>query len=647
MSEVVGLSESINQAIQEFFARLSSEHVANGIAKPVLRVEAFLQDGQDATAEQPVISHHLGSRILDLSHVRSSLTPKPPSTQTVLTDGTHDVSDRQQPLTSEQSEVISSSSPGHERRYGSKHLRPLPSVRRDEDKVQPISRKPTGGLRLAPALKSLTQNDPVEDSQRQLALDYHTFPKRRKIRPETQCMQPSSLDKLVIGIWEQLHGSINLDPHSILDSYRLSLDQPKNGSIEFANGIPSHLVAANDTFSQMSVFCRKVTQASRACRSVELIVQTRWMEHFDARVEALACATPEISINKHRKAAIMEACQHFGWTEKELRNKTAIWRGYQEVKEAGGWAALVFSGMGLYRFCKYRVGFDKEAMQRLRNLRSRFEVAADTLHPHWRHLLSIIGERSDHIYEGHQHDWVVFESGDDPIPLRATYLQWDPQFTFEHIDESIVDETAWGCEDPRWLAPTNPGAPNKHICRTCTGSQSDNPKDNDCHCFPNLFGSSKRNPVPVQVMRTHNGKNNGLVALVPFERGTSIGEFTGLLTHSLANTDVMTATSPSTNRIFQIYQKRYGNYTRFVNHSCNPNAQFQQFAWMDTVRVVLVSKGIAVGEEVTVDYTDRYWGGLDKVCLCGEPCCRYKTKRLRSGTEMNEHGAPQLLEGVH
>ena len=69
----------------------------------------------------------------------------------------------------------------------------------------------------------------------------------------------------------------------------------------------------------------------------------------------------------------------------------AIWRGYKEVKEAAGWASLVFAGMGIYRFCKYRVGFDKDAMRRLRNLRKRLEVAADTLHPHWRQLLAIVG----------------------------------------------------------------------------------------------------------------------------------------------------------------------------------------------------------------------------------------------------------------
>jgi len=66
-----------------------------------------------------------------------------------------------------------------------------------------------------------------------------------------------------------------------------------------------------------------------------------------------------------------------------------------------------------------------------------------------------------------------------------------------------------------------------------------------------------------------------------------------------------------------------GNYTRFINHSCAPNSQFQKFTWLGTERILLVSKGIDAGEEITVDYSHEYWEGLDKKCLCGEACCRY------------------------
>lgn len=125
--------------------------------------------------------------------------------------------------------------------------------------------------------------------------------------------------------------------------------------------------------------------------------------------------------------------------------------------------------MGFYRFCKYRVGSTKEAVQRLQRLRRRFEVAADTLHPHWRQLLSIIGEPSARVYDGHPHDWVVSEHS-EPIPLRQTYLQWDSNFSFEHLEESVIDEDAWGpLWDPRrpTLAAADVAPSGVYICDIC------------------------------------------------------------------------------------------------------------------------------------------------------------------------------------
>lgn len=164
----------------------------------------------------------------------------------------------------------------------------------------------------------------------------------------------------------------------------------------------------------MSILTRKISQTSRNCRSLEVIVQAHWVQCFDDRVNELS---EETSREKAKKMAIAEACLNFQWTEKELRNKMGIWRGYHDISSAGGWAALVFAGMGLYRFCKYRVSFTEETFETLRRLRHRFEVAADTLHPRWRVLLGIIGESTARKYNGHPHDWVVNGPSNEAIPL--------------------------------------------------------------------------------------------------------------------------------------------------------------------------------------------------------------------------------------
>ena len=109
------------------------------------------------------------------------------------------------------------------------------------------------------------------------------------------------------------------------------------------------------------------------------------------------------------------------------------------------------------------------------------------------------------------------------------------------------------------------------------------------------------------------------------DRGTAVGEFVGLITNGVQGVDVMVGgTRP---RMYQIFQGHMGNFTRFINHSCRPNSQFQKFYWRGTERILVVSRGIVAGSEITVDYSDNYWKQLEKRCLCGEFCCRFERDR--------------------
>ena len=83
----------------------------------------------------------------------------------------------------------------------------------------------------------------------------------------------------------------------------------------------------------------------------------------------------------------------------------------------------------------------------------------------------------------------------------------------------------------------------------------------------------------------------------------------GLVTAGVKGVDVM---FDKTDRAtLQIYQGRQGNHTRFVNHSCEPNCEYDSFVWLGKKRIVLVSKSvIKAGEEITVDYGTTYWHDL-------------------------------------
>lgn len=228
-------------------------------------------------------------------------------------------------------------------------------------------------------------------------------------------------------------------------------------------------------------------------------------------------------------------------------------------------------------------------------------MAADGLHPRWRQLLGIIGGSTERKYTGHPHDWVVAGPSDEAIPLADTYYQWDPNFRYTHIDEAQIDAKVWGTADPRVVS--SPTADGLYVCETCGENQSNDPKENQCSCFATLYGCTNAGATPVQVFRTPDGKNNGLKACCDFEKGIAVGEFIGQVTSGLANLDVMVGQTTS----YQIWQGRQGNYTRFINHSCHPNSEYERFVWLGTERIVLVSKGIKAGEEITVDYSDVYW----------------------------------------
>jgi ATP-dependent RNA helicase DDX49/DBP8 len=155
----------------------------------------------------------------------------------------------------------------------------------------------------------------------------------------------------------------------------------------------------------------------------------------------------------------------------------AIWKGYQEIKNAAGWAALTFARPSIYRFCKYRMGFDQDAISKLQSLQSRFEVAADTIQPQWRQTLNFVGVSSQRVYRGHPHNLVVGKRK-DPVPLAWTYGQWDPDFSFSQIDASVIEPDAFGSYDPRRVA----SGPH-FLCSLCSKPQSENSREGRMRMF--------------------------------------------------------------------------------------------------------------------------------------------------------------------
>ncbi|KAL3452086.1 hypothetical protein BJX65DRAFT_320813 [Aspergillus insuetus] len=467
-----------------------------------------------------------------------------------------------------------------------------------------LKRRKTGStLRLTPATagNQIHTASVAELSIRQVHSDIG-FPQRKDPKDlKPPALEPSSTDKLLAGIWRQIYSPVKLTWE----------EQNVEPLVNIRSG------ASLEVFQTVNTLCLKYYNRSQSSRALEMIVQAYWIECHEARTAVIRFEKPALSKTEARVLAIKEACAVLGWKEKDLRNRMAIWRGYKEIKDAGGWLSLIFASVGVYRFCKYRTEFGEILFSRLRQIRSSLEVAADTLHPEWRDLLRVIQQETPQVYHGHPHEWVTVATAEEPaLPLASTYdhLKLPDGFEYRFIEECILDTVF--TEDPRRVPDLDPD-----ICPVCSARQSDIIEQNQCTCFPALFGGV-RTPPPVQIFRTPNGKNNGVIARCAIDRGTALAEFTGLITSSIIGLDVMIG--GSRDHTYQIYQGTMGNFTRFINHSCRPNTQFQRFYWRGLERIIVVSKGVPAGAEITADYSDRYWKELEKRCLCGEACCRFR-----------------------
>ncbi|VDN12800.1 unnamed protein product [Dibothriocephalus latus] len=96
-----------------------------------------------------------------------------------------------------------------------------------------------------------------------------------------------------------------------------------------------------------------------------------------------------------------------------------------------------------------------------------------------------------------------------------------------------------------------------------------------------------------------------------------------------------------------------GNWARFVNHSCEPNAETQKWTVNGRLRIGFFAKyDIPPGEEITIDYQFVQYGVIQQKCYCGTPSCSgimgVTSKQLQDKVRLKdtravERGILQLL----
>jgi hypothetical protein len=131
-------------------------------------------------------------------------------------------------------------------------------------------------------------------------------------------------------------------------------------------------------------------------------------------------------------------------------------------------------------------------------------------------------------------------------------------------------------------------------------------------------------------IRNVSGMGRGLYSKQAWEKGDVLGIYLGELIpgRSDKRTDYCHQVkigpdfSKAEAQVAYIDAEKYGNYTRFANHSCDNNANIVEArVGKERVLVMRAIRGIEIGEQVCIDYQYEYF--LERQCLCGTKKCQY------------------------
>ncbi|XP_069833394.1 histone-lysine N-methyltransferase NSD2 [Dendropsophus ebraccatus] len=141
---------------------------------------------------------------------------------------------------------------------------------------------------------------------------------------------------------------------------------------------------------------------------------------------------------------------------------------------------------------------------------------------------------------------------------------------------------------------------------------------------------TKRLYPETKIIKTE-GKGWGLIATRDIKKGEFVNEYIGELIdeeecmarirHAQEN-DIMHFYMLTIDKDRIIDAGPKGNYSRFMNHSCQPNCETQKWTVNGDTRVGLFAvRDIPAGEELTFNYNLDCLGNEKTVCRCGAPNC--------------------------
>jgi hypothetical protein len=201
----------------------------------------------------------------------------------------------------------------------------------------------------------------------------------------------------------------------------------------------------------------------------------------------------------------------------------------------------------------------------------------------------------------HPHDVAITLNGE----VQNTYFKGKPRTV---IYESFWDSAKWGSPDPTLRTLLT----NVVECIFCLSKEPC-----ACRLVPLAGGMVELREYPL--------KGIGVRALANFKRDDILAVFVGEIypckkicdddpDQAYALTQFPNERDPGVAEILPHFK---GNWTRFINHSCQPSTCFMTRHVGDrVVTTVEAIRHISAFEELTINYGDSYWVGEDRVCQC-------------------------------
>lgn len=287
---------------------------------------------------------------------------------------------------------------------------------------------------------------------------------------------------------------------------------------------------------------------------------------------------------------------HMGWKMFGIFAHSEAFRSAADEFDIGKWKLLMVQIA--------QNAFSLEMFARLRCLEWRGLFLKHTIAAP-KSLLQALGPES-RLPVTHHHHFVLSSNGKWHEPTSADHLQ-------EHTEHSIVNSRAWPDASVKVRDPS--------IRRRLNGNCDVCGYETRCDCVLRSLAGSLIELVPSSVRGT------GVRALTNFQAGDILDQYVGELCPPSFPGDAIyglvleskEAQGMSKTRAV-LSPKRYGNWLRFLEHSCDASVRFHCRTVGD--RIILTAEAnrdIGFGEEITVDYGHAYW--RDKNCCCGEEKC--------------------------